>query len=169
MQFAIGDKVMHPRFGAGEIIGEEHRELVEGFAHYFVINVLTSGATAYVPVGKMQELGVRPVMSRTKLAQVLRTLRGMPRVLSKDYKQRQARIQEMLGTGRPVPVAEVVRDLAWRRKHKNLTQKDEALLARGMDLLASEMAAATDTQILDAREAIDVTLRGAMAPSATNR
>jgi CarD family transcriptional regulator len=163
MRFSIGDKVVHPKFGAGKITGEEHRELVQGFEHYYVINILDTGATAYIPAGKMEDLGVRPVMSRNKLTQVFETLGSLPRVLSKDYKRRQARIQDKLGTGRPVPIAEAVRDLAWRKKKKRLTQKDEALLSRGMDLLAGEMALATDTEIFDARETIDIALKAAMA------
>jgi CarD family transcriptional regulator len=159
MQFAVGDKVIHPRFGAGQITGEEHRELVKGFEHYFVIKVEGTGATAYIPIGKMADLGVRPVMSRTKLAQVLDTLRSVPRTLSKDFKQRQERIQEKLGTGEPIPVAEAVRDLTWHRVHKHLTQKDEDLLARGIGLLASEMALATDAEVFDSRETIETALK----------
>lgn len=162
MGFIVGDKVMHPRFGAGEIVDEENRELVEGFEHYFVIQILNTGATAYVPIGKMEELGVRRVMSRNKLTQVLKTLRDVPRVLSKDYKLRQQRIQEQLGSGRPIPVAEAVRDLSWRKERNRLTQKDEALLSRGQELLATEIALATDTQLLDAQAMIQTTIDGAL-------
>lgn len=162
MQFSVGDKIMHPKFGAGEIVGEQHRELVEGFEHYFVIKIMGTGATAYVPVRKMEELGVRLVMSRSKLAQVLKTLRDVPRVLSKDYKRRQERIREKLGTGMAIPVAEAVRDLSWRKERKRLTQKDEDLLNRGRERLATEIALATDTQVFDAEERIDDVLRVAI-------
>jgi hypothetical protein len=59
-------------------------------------------------------------------------------------------------------VAEAVRDLAWRRESKRLTQKDEALLGRGLEFLAAEMAVATDTQVVDARERIDTALQVAI-------
>jgi CarD family transcriptional regulator len=155
MAFKVGDKVMHPKFGAGEIVGEENRELVEGFEHYFVIKILTTGATAYVPVRSMEELGVRRVMSRSAVSQVLRTLRAVPRKLGKDYKRRQERIEKKLGTGQPEKVAEAVRDLTWRRKLKHLTQKDEALLNKGRELLATEIALATDSEMLDVQERIE--------------
>lgn len=169
MSFSVGDKVVHPRFGAGRIVGEQHRELVEGFAHYFVIAIVSTGATAYVPMGKMDELGVRCVMSRSKLAQVLATLRGVPSKLSKDYKKRQARIREKLDTGRPIPVAEAIRDLTWRRERRRLTQKDEALLGRGLEFLATEMAVATDTQIVEAKERIDAQLQIAIEGGLENK
>jgi CarD family transcriptional regulator len=163
MKFSIGDKVVHPKFGPGEITGETDRELVAGFEQYYVIKVIRTGATAYIPKRNMTELGVRQVMSRKKIAQVLSILRSMPSVLSSDYKLRQAAVQEKLQTCRPSYVAEAVRDLAWHRKRKRLTQKDEDLLNRGRELLAGEMALATDTQIPDAHEAIDIMLLLAVA------
>jgi CarD family transcriptional regulator len=162
MGFSVGDKVMHPNYGAGEITGKVHRELVKGFKHYYVIKVLGTGATAYTPTRKMTELGVRLVMSWRKIAQVLGTLRSLPRMLSDDYKQRQARVQEQLGTHRPIPVAEAIRDLTWHRERKRLTQKDKALLAHGRELLATEMALATDGEIADAQALIDAVLKAAV-------
>jgi CarD family transcriptional regulator len=163
MGFSVGDKVMHPNFGAGQITGEKHRELVEGFKHYYVIEVVGTGATAYVPIRKMDELGVRLVMSSGKLIQVLSTLRSVPSTLSNHYKERHEGVQEKLGTGLPVLVAEAVRDLTWHRKRRHLTQRDEALLKRGRERLAAEMALATDGDVVDVHEAIDGTLRTALA------
>lgn len=156
--FSVGDKVMHPRFGAGKITGESHRELVEGYANYFVIEVVGTGATAYVPIQKMDELGVRRVMSAAELAKVMAKLCSNPRSLSSDYKRRQARIEELLNTHQPMTVAEVIRDLTWHRRRKHLTQRDEALLNRGRELLASEMALAADAPIADVQATIDAVL-----------
>jgi CarD family transcriptional regulator len=163
MGFSVGDKVMHPNFGGGQITGEEHRELVDGFKHYYVIKVVEARATAYVPIRSMDELGVRPVMSLGVLTQVLGTLKSMPSMLSNDYKERHGGLQEKLETGLPVLVAETVRDLTWRRKRKYLTQKDEVLLRRGRERLANEMALATDADVFDAHESIDRMLGAGLA------
>jgi CarD family transcriptional regulator len=163
MGFSVGDKVMHPSFGAGQITGEEHRELVDGFKHYYVIKVVGARATAYVPIRKMDELGVRLVMSSGALIQVVGTLRSMPSTLSNDYRKRQEGVQEKLETGLPVPMAEAVRDLTWHGKRRRLTQRDEALLKRGRERLANEIAWATDADVMEAHEMIDGTLRTALA------
>jgi CarD family transcriptional regulator len=162
MTFSVGDKVMHPGFGAGQITGEESRELVSGFKHYYVITMAGTRATAYVPVRKMDELGVRPVMSSANLIQVLGTLQSVPATLSNDYRKRQEKVQETFEMGLPVPMAEAVRDLTWRRKRRHLTQKDEDLLKRGRERLAAEIALATDAQVIEAHELIDGTLRRAL-------
>jgi len=163
MQFSIGDKVIHPKLGAGEITGEEHRELVKGFGHYFVIKILAAQGIAYVPVHKMTELGVRPVMSEAKLARVLDTLQSVPRWLSKDFKERQKLIQEMLATGYPILIAEAIRDLTCHGRSKRLTDKDQQLLKWGRGLLATEIAVVTNTQVLDAEVAISAALKIALA------
>jgi CarD family transcriptional regulator len=168
MQFSVGDKVMHPKFGAGHITGEEHRELIEELKHYFVIKLLVQDSTLYVPIHRMDELGMRLVMSRAKLAQVLSALRSAPRMLSKDYKERQEGIREKLGTGRSISIAEAVRDLTCYGQRRRLTQKDEELLNRGRKLLAGEVAVATDVQVFDAQEAISAALEVALASEFIN-
>lgn len=163
MQFSVGDKLMHPQYGPGEITAMENRELMEGFKHYYVIELIMDGSTLYVPMRKMDELGMRPVMSRVKLAQVLATLRSMPRRLSKDFKERQGRIREKLASARPIKLAEAVRDLTGRRRRSRLTKVDKALLNRGRELLAAEMAMVTGTDILYAHETIDAALGSVIA------
>jgi CarD family transcriptional regulator len=163
MGYTIGDKVMHPKFGAGQITGEEHRELVGGFKHYYVIQVLGQTATAYVPVSKMDELGVRLIMSLSNLGRILDILRSVPSVLSDDHRERQARVLEQLETGLPILVAEVIRDLTWRAKLEHLTPKDTTLLNQGREQLANEMALATDAGVKAAHAMIDGTLKTALA------
>jgi CarD family transcriptional regulator len=158
MEFSVGDKVVHPRHGFGQITRLERLDLVEGFERYYVIEVPDHGLTLHVPVRKMEELGVRPVMSRAKLSRVLETLRGRPRQLSEGYKQRQDWIREKLETGGPLRIAEVVRDLTWHERRAYLTKADSELLTRGRDFLAAEIAVVTDTEIAEAKQTIDTAL-----------
>lgn len=158
MEFSIGDQIIHPAYGVGQIVDMEDLELVEGFEHYYVIEILDQGVTVRIPIRKMEDLGVRPVMSKAKLAQILETLSSMPRQLSEDFKTRQARVQEKLKTGRPLKIAEVVRDLSWRKRQAHLTKADANLLAQGQALLVTEMALVNNTEPNEAQETIDAAL-----------
>jgi CarD family transcriptional regulator len=163
MDFSIGDKVVHPRHGFGQITGLERLDLVEGFERYYVIKIPDRGLTVHLPVRKTEELGVRPVMSPAKLARALDTLRGRPRPLSEDHKERQARIREKLETGSPLRIAETLRDLSWRERRARLTEADAELLSRGREFLAAEIALVTDAKVADAKQTIDTALMAAMA------
>lgn len=162
MQFSIGDKVVHPMHGAGRITGVEHQELVEGFRHYYVVEIAGKGLTVFVPMRKADALGIRPAMCPAELTRVLDTLGSTPQELPGDHRQRQKGILEKLKTGCPIQVAEAVRDLTWHKQRDHLTRADSQLLNRGRDLLAAEMALVADTAVDDANGVIDAALGGAM-------
>lgn len=161
MQFSIGDKVVHPMHGAGRITGVEHQELVEGFRHYYVLEIAGKGLTVFVPIRKADALGIRPAMSPTELTPVLDTLRSTPDQLPEDHKQRQNGVLEKLKTACPIQVAEAVRDLTSHKRLDHLTRADSQLLSRGRELLAAEVALATDTEVEDANGVIDAALADA--------
>jgi CarD family transcriptional regulator len=163
MELSVGDKVVYPRHGVGRITAMESLDLVEGFERYYVIEIPDKGLTVRVPVRKMEELGLRPVMSRVKLARVMKALRDTPHLLSEDYKKRQAGVRERLETGAPMRIAEVVRDLTWHERRAHLTRADSDLLARGREVLSAEMALVTGTEVAYAKQMIDAALSGAVA------
>lgn len=158
MEFSVGDKVIHSGHGCGQIVGLEHLDLVAGFENYYLIKFPEKGLTVHVPVRKVEALGVRPVMSHAKLARVMDALRDRPHPLSEDFRERELRIRETLESGRPVRIAEAVRDLTWLKQHGRLTRADTDLLVRGRKLLSAEIALATGADILDAKQSIDAAL-----------
>ena len=162
MRLSVGDKVVFPKRGIGQITGLESLDLVEGFERYYVIEI-PDGLTVSIPVRKAAELGLRLVMSRTKLAHVLRELGSSPRPLSEDYRERQAWVRERLATGAPIRIARIVRALTWHERRAHLTQADTDLLTRGRDFLSAEIAIVTGTEVVDARQTINDALMAARA------
>lgn len=163
MQFSIGDKVVHPHHGPGQITGLEKKELLDGVKRFYVIEIPMRQLTVYVPRRKMDQVGVRLAIPRARFGRVLDTLQSEPSQLPEDYKERQERVWEKLRTGLPIQLAEVVRDLVWRERHSHLTKKDSEYLKRGQEYLAAEMAVVSGKEISDVQERIEATISGAMA------
>ena len=163
VRLSVGDNVVVPKRGIGQITGLESLDLVEGFERYYVIEIPYDGLTVRIPVRKAAELGIRLVMSRAKLAHVLKELGSCPRPLSKDYRKRQNWVRERLATGAPIRIARIVRDLTWHERRAHLTQSDTDLLARGRDFLSAEIAVVTGTEMVDARQTINDALMAAEA------
>ena len=162
MQFSIGDKVVHPHHGPGQIIGAERREFLDGEKLYYEIEIPGQELSVHLPRKSAEEIGLRPAISRTKLPRALAKLRSKPRCLPKDYKQRQEEVWERLRTGRVMQVAEVVRDLAWHEKREHLTRKDTDHFTQGKSRLAAEMALASGTEVADMERTINDTLAAAI-------
>lgn len=163
MKFAVGDMVMHPRLGAGRITGQENREWVEGFEDYYVIEIFDKGLTVRLPARRMAEIGVRPIMTETKLSSVLRALARKPQALPEDANARHEEIKGRLETGQPVPIAETVRDLAWHEQAAHLTKRDSDALTQARELLVAEMALVTGDDAAEAERTIDEMVAIALA------
>lgn len=166
MAFSVGDKVVHPGIGAGIITGTEDQELVAGFGHYYVIDIPSRGSTVYVPMSSADALGMRPAMSRGKIAQVLHALAGKPGLLPKGHSERQEELEERLRTDQPLLIAEVVRDLSWHEMAAPLNTRDKELLARGRSLLVGEIALVTETSVRAVEELVGEKLAAGMAGEA---
>lgn len=155
-EFAVLDRVVHPAHGPGLITAVELMDgAITGFIRYYVINIYEQNLTVRVPVRRADRVGLRSVMSRERLDNVLQTLRSEPNSLPGDYKQRQATIRERIKVTRPVELAEVIRDLFRYGENNHLTSVDTQLLRTSMDRLAWEMACAADSTPGDSLEEIN--------------
>ncbi|MFN2242302.1 MAG: CarD family transcriptional regulator [Anaerolineae bacterium] len=163
MQFSVGDAVVHPHHGPGRITGMERKELLDGKKMYYEIEIPVQELSVYLPKRTMEDMGVRPAMSRRRLPRVLDKLRSQPRILPNDYKERQAEVWEQLKTGLVMQLAEAVRDLAWHEKREHLTKKDTQYLAQGKSRLAAEMAIVSGEELSDMETLIDDTLSAAVS------
>ena len=163
MQFSVGDRVVHPHHGPGRITGVERREFLDGKKLYYEIEIPIQDLIVYLPRGAMEEIGVRPAMSRARFPLVLARLRSKPRHLPQDFKERQEEVWERLSTGCVMQLAEVVRDLIWHQKREHLTKKDAEYLTQAKNRLAAEMALVSGVEASDMEKTIQDTLSAAIS------
>jgi len=163
--FDIGDKVVHPTHGAGQVKGIREQDLLEQYQRYYVIDLAVDGRTLMIPVSNAEEIGLRSISREAVLSKVWRTLSRTGEVLSDDYKKRQERIQEKLRTGDVIKVAEVIRDLSTLKREDHLTSFDTKLLERAQQFLASEVALVEEVQVSEAERMIYETLDNGMESS----
>jgi len=163
MQFSVGDKVIHPQYGPGQITSIVGGEPSDAERRYYVIEIPRKGMTVHTPVGMAGTLGVRLAMSPSRSRRIVDMLGGRPRPLPEDFRARHEQLWEKLGTGQELQLAGVVRDLTWRQTLTHLTKKDSDLLRKALDLLAAEMALVSGDTVSKVREMIGAALSGAAA------
>jgi len=156
--FDVGDKVVHPNHGAGQVTGIKEQDLLEQYHRYYVIDLTVDDRTLMIPVSKAKEIGLRSISQEAVLSQVWHTLGAAAKTLLDDYKKRQARIEEKLKTGEAIKVAEVIRDLSARKREDRLTSFDTRLLERAEQFLAGEVALVEEVQVGEAERMISETV-----------
>ena len=163
MEFAVGDRVVHPYHGPGIITRVEQKEFMEGQERYYVIEIPDQGLTLHIPQHRMSITGVRPAVSDTQLRQVLDTLHSKPDQLPDDHKERQEQVWEKLKANEPTQVAETVRDLMWHQHQAHLTKKDTEYLDRARKMLAAEMALVDGREVAEANRTIETIMADALS------
>ena len=156
--FDIGDKVVHPTHGAGQVTGIKEQDLLEQYHRYYVINLAIDDRTLMIPVSNAKEIGLRSITQEPVLSKVWHTLDASAETLSGDYRKRQKRIQEKLKTGNAIKVAEVIRDLFALKHEDHLTSFDTKLLERAQQFLSSEVALVEGMEVSEAERMISDTL-----------
>ncbi len=154
--FNIGDKVVHPSYGAGSITDISEKRVGDEQRMYYVIELLMQAGTLMVPVSRADDVGLRLPIQDT--SDVMQILSSEPDVLLSDHRKRQELISDSIRSGDVFKISEVVRDLAHRDKESRLTEADLRLYRRAQEFLAGELSLSLGTDIKAARNQIEEAL-----------
>lgn len=154
-RFKIGDKVLHPLYGAGTVVAIEEQRDNGMVREYYAIELVRRTGRLLTPVDRAEQVGLRKPISKKDRAKLLRILSGTPTTLAEDYPKRRKKIKETWRQGSFVEIGQVVRDLAWRKSEGNATMGDRRLLERAKEVLAEELAASDGVAKDEAMERIE--------------
>jgi CarD family transcriptional regulator len=143
LKLSVADKVVHPSHGLGEILAIEHREIGGAKGEFFIIRILDNGMRVMVPRTSAQAAGLRPVMSTKEADKVLETMRAREVAVDlQPWSRRFRAYTEMIKSGSPHEVAQVLRDMYRLKFDKELSFGERRLLEQAKSLLLKELAAA---------------------------
>lgn len=139
MQLVPGQVVIHPHHGPARIVGFTQRELRGRSARYARLEVINSNLTIAVPLGSVEEVGLREPMSRDELDDLFGVLTAPGGRQEKQWARRMKDEVQRFRTGEVLTVAGVVRDLIRRREEQGLSLGERDLLRDARRPLVSEL------------------------------
>ena len=80
MGFKIGEVVVYPKHGVGEIINTEIMEISSIKTTYYVVKMEQAKLTIRVPLDKQEEVGLRKISSKKIIEEVFSVLRLKPKI-----------------------------------------------------------------------------------------
>jgi CarD family transcriptional regulator len=159
--FNVGDKVIHPAYGAGTISEIDEKLVGEQPSTYYIIELIATAGTLMVPVSRADQVGLRSPVDQPD--HLLNVLTSQPATLSNDHRQRQGLISTEIRSGDVVKICEIVRDLAFRDREDKLTEADLRLYRQAQDFLVGELAVSQDVDLETARFQITSVLESLQA------
>ena len=144
MKFSEGDKIVYPLHGVGYVDKVENREILGEERLYYVFRITCDDMTVMIPVDRIEELGVRPIVTEEEIKQALAILAGKGTKMSDDWKVRFNNNREKIKTGSIFEVSEVVRNLFQRNRVKELSSSEKKLYENAYQLLVDEISLKMD-------------------------
>jgi CarD family transcriptional regulator len=160
----IGEKVVYPCQGPC-FLDQTIVKLIDGApkSFYHLVMLSENGGELFVPIDKVQAIGIRPLLSRSEIPMVLERL-GRPSHITQDWKRRAGTILSLFTTGSAFDMAEIIGTLTGLRQTKELSVRENWALNRAKALLVCEISEVMEETRTAAEERVDQ----ALAPLITN-
>src|SRR5215210_1106016 len=144
IDFQIGDHVVYPHHGAGQVLKKEDKNILGEIRQYLTIKILHNDMTVMVPCENAGKAGLRRVIDEETVQKVLAVLTDETSDMPKNWNRRFKHNRDKIKTGDIYELAEVVRNLAVREQDKGLSTGEKQMYTRAKKILASEMMYALD-------------------------
>lgn len=145
MQFETGEQAVYPGCGVGTIEAIQRLE-EDDSSRMYVIAFPDNKTRVWVPLSNASELGLRPLMSKTKLDKALSTISRQDAPPKRQtWNRRFKRYSELLQTNDPESIGEVIGELAAIRNQKTLSFGERRIYRKAEKLFVREGALVRDT------------------------
>jgi CarD family transcriptional regulator len=154
-QFDIGDKVVYPNHGVG-IIEKISNRLVQGkFERFYLLRICSNDILVMVPTANALDVGLRKIIERKDVEQLLSYLASNQFFTQRDWKDRFKENSERMRSGSIFHVAEVFKNLVYLSRVKPLSFREKRMLDRARFLLISELSTVMNTGEIEIEERIE--------------
>jgi len=143
LNFKLGDKIVYPGHGVGEIEGVRTHTLGGQEHHIYNIKILDSGMKVMVPVSQASAVGLRRIIDKKAIDSVYDILRDRNfKIDTQTWNRRFREYSQKIKTGSVFEIAIVLRDLSVLSADKELSFGEKKMLDMAEALLVSEIAIA---------------------------
>lgn len=164
MRMNVGSKVIYPSQGPCLIDSVVQKQIADGAMSFYRLTLLDgSGGELFVPVEKVKELGLRPLLKRSQIPQLMGQL-TKPAQIIRDWKQRAQGNLKLLTSGSAFDLAEVVESLTELNESKSLSFRESWMLEKAKRLLVSEVSEVMGETKTAAEEQVDQALNRRKMP-----
>ena len=158
IQFKIGEVVVYPKHGVGEIMSIENMEISSIKTQFYVVKMEQAKLTIRVPLDKKEEVGLRKISSKKIIEEVFSVLQLKPKIRRIMWSRRAQEYDAKIFSGDPIKIGEVVRDLYRKNSQPEQSYSERQMFQVALERLAREVAAVEKTDYFQATEKIETTL-----------
>ena len=167
LQFSVGDFIVYPSHGVGEINDIQTFEIAEEKLEMYNVIFDKEKMTLKIPTIKAKEIGIRKVSSRNEMKKTLEILKGKAKIRRTMWSRRAQEYEAKINSGILTELTEVVRDLFRNSSQPEQSYSERQLYESARDRLAREVAVVEKTDDDKAVDKIEIILNDATRKSSS--
>ena len=140
----IGDKLVYPMHGAGEITDIEENEVGGEKNSYYIFRLPVGNMKLMLPIDKVEEVGLRELINPAKVEEVVETLKADSEQVEGSWNKRFHTNLERLKTGDILDAAAIARNLTRQNSKKKVSSGEKRLLDLSRQILITELVYVCD-------------------------
>jgi len=153
--FKVGDKVLYPMHGAGVISEVEQHEVLGELKDYYVLEMPIGNITIMIPVGALNELGIRYIIPKEEVDGVIKSFSTRNFEENVNWNKRYRENIAKLKSSSIYDVVDVYKVLAKRDFEKGLSTGERKMFSNARQILFSEIILSTQMSFDDVKDIID--------------
>jgi CarD family transcriptional regulator len=138
--FSVNNYIVYPSHGVGKIINIDTLKILNQEHNLYIIYFEKEKLTIKIPVEKAQKYGIRHLVSKKEIEEVLAILRGGVKKIKGMWSRRAQEYEEKINSGNIVLLAEVIRDLTRDILDSDRSFSERLIYETAIFRLASEYA-----------------------------
>ena len=154
-EFKIGEMVVYPKHGVGEIKRIESLEVEKIKTKFYVVQMEQDKLVIRVPLEKQDEVGLRKIASKKILNSIFDVLKLKPKIRRIMWSRRAQEYDAKIHSGDPIKIGEVIRDLFRKNNQPEQSYSERQMFQIALERLAREVAAIEKTDYFNATEKIE--------------
>lgn len=152
--FNIGDKIVYPMHGAGTIDSIEEKDILGEKQSYYILR-MPGEVKVMVPIKNAEQVGVRSIIDKGSADKVFKILEQDETEMNKNWNKRYRDNMDKLKSGDIYEIADVVRNLSFKKKEKGLSTGENKMLTNAKQILVSELVLAEQSNTDEMEEIVN--------------
>lgn len=156
--FKVGESIVYPAHGVGQISAIEEQEVAGYSLELFVIDFEKDKMRLKVPVAKAVSIGMRKLSETDFVERALKVVQGRARIKRTMWSRRAQEYDAKINSGDLIQIAEVVRDLYRAENQPEQSYSERQLYEAALDRMARELSAVQKISDTEAIQLIEINL-----------
>ena len=156
--YQIGDKVVHPMYGAGVVDSIAQKTVDDVERDYYILKLPNRSMVVMIPTENCDEIGVRRVVDQAQADLVMAAIPDIQVEMTANWNHRYRENMERMKSGDLLEVARVIKGLTQRDQKRGLSTGERKMLHSAKQILISEIVLSKSVSYESVEEELNTAL-----------